>query len=128
MTTILSAEDRGKLELAVESAKWIHRRLGPESAEARRIASALIEILSTPPTETEEGWIRVEDRLPAFEKSVLLFWEKTKHVEDGTIYEYEEVAGKWYHVLFDGESLNDEPSHWRPLPSPPLDRLAGKEK
>jgi hypothetical protein len=61
-------------------------------------------------------WISVQERLPEFERRVLLLWEKTEHIEDGKFYPSEHVDGEWYHVLFDGESMNDAPSHWMPYP------------
>lgn len=64
-------------------------------------------------------WKDITTELPKFNERVLLLWEKTQHVEDGTIYENEDVPGKWYHVLFDGESMNDSPNYWMPLPEPP---------
>jgi hypothetical protein len=64
-------------------------------------------------------WISFDIVFPQFEDKVLLLWKKTGHIEDGTIYENEDVPGKWYHVLFDGESMTDSPSHWMSLPEMP---------
>lgn len=47
-------------------------------------------------------------------ESILLFWEKSRHVEDGVLYLDDD--GQIYHYLFDGESLNDEPTHWMYMP------------
>ena len=47
-------------------------------------------------------------------EEILLYWEKTKHVEDGVL--FVRADGEMGHYLFDGESLNDEPSHWMYLP------------
>jgi hypothetical protein len=63
-------------------------------------------------------WISVEDSLPEEGRQVLLYWKESGHIEDGAFYEFETGTG-WYHVLFDGESLNCEPTHWMPLPEPP---------
>lgn len=49
-------------------------------------------------------------------ETVLLYWDASKHIEDGTIYEDGDSESGLYHVLFDGESLNTEPTHWAPLP------------
>ena len=49
-------------------------------------------------------------------KRVLLYWDILDHYEDGTIYENEDVPGEIYAVLFDGESLNTQPTHWIKLP------------
>lgn len=61
-------------------------------------------------------WKRIKDNLPPFGKQVLLKWEASKHIEDGAIYENLNVPGGWSHALFDGESLNDEPTHWTDIP------------
>jgi hypothetical protein len=45
---------------------------------------------------------------------VLLYWERTGHIEDGELYFTEE--GQLRHILFDGETLNDEPTHWMNVP------------
>lgn len=55
------------------------------------------------------NWISVKDvRKPENEQRVLVFYEKSEHVEDATY--YDEMNG--YFILFDGEMLNDAPSHW----------------
>lgn len=58
--------------------------------------------------------IRFEDKLPEYGKKVILGWIQSGHIEDGSIYEGE-VPGEWYHVLFDGECLCCEPTHWMPF-------------
>ena len=63
-------------------------------------------------------WISVEERLPVMGEQVLLYWKHSNHIEDGAFY-MEECSGGFYHSLFDGESLNEQPSHWQPLPEPP---------
>lgn len=48
---------------------------------------------------------------------ILLYWEDWGHYEDGTIYDDgEDPERAVYHVLFDGDSMRFEPSHWAPLP------------
>lgn len=46
-------------------------------------------------------------------ENILLYWERSKHVEDGKLYLDE---GSIFHTLFDGESLNDQPTHWCYIP------------
>lgn len=48
-------------------------------------------------------------------EKILLFWENSKHIEDGTLIWCEDGDG-FTHMLFDGECLNDEPTHWMYLP------------
>ena len=47
-------------------------------------------------------------------ETILLFWEKSKHIEDGML-SYNEDGGLT-HMLFDGEQLNDQPTHWMYIP------------
>ena len=56
-----------------------------------------------------------KNALPDEGKHVLLYWDASDHFEDGAVYS-EEFDGDWYHVLFDGESLNCNPTHWAELP------------
>ena len=44
---------------------------------------------------------------------VLAYWEKTGHVEDVEFFHDDGLC----YVLFDGETLNDFPSHWAEMPS-----------
>ncbi len=53
---------------------------------------------------------------------ILLYWEGTGHFENGTIYDDGDSEDGRYHVLFDGESLNTEPTHWAPLPAFDLEK------
>lgn len=48
-------------------------------------------------------------------ETILLYWEKTGHIEDGQLWFYGE-DNEIGHSLFDGESLNDNPSHWMYIP------------
>lgn len=48
-------------------------------------------------------------------ETILLYWEKSRHIEDGTIILTEDMKG-FTHILFDGERLNDEPTHWMYIP------------
>lgn len=63
-----------------------------------------------------DGWISVDERLPDYEKRVLLYWKESEHIEDGAFYDGDNGP---YHALFDGEMLNHEPSHWMPMPQTP---------
>lgn len=63
-------------------------------------------------------WISLDDRLPEFDVRVLLLFDKCNHIEDGTIHE-DEYGDGWVYCLFDGQTINDYPSHWMPLPEAP---------
>lgn len=54
--------------------------------------------------------------MPEFETRVLAKWKSTNHIEDVTIYDNEDVPDAWYHVMFDGESFTEQPSHWMNIP------------
>lgn len=65
---------------------------------------------------------KIKDNPPELEKSVLLHWSKSGHFEDGYIYMPDHVdddSGVYFHCLFDGEALNDQPDYWMPLPKLP---------
>lgn len=51
---------------------------------------------------------------PPNDVSVLLYWEKSGHMEDGKILR---EKGHIHHYLFDGECLNDQPTHFMELPT-----------
>lgn len=61
-------------------------------------------------------WISVDERLPGDDR-VLLYWQRTGHIEDGELVRLDD--GRVHHILFDGETVNENPSHWMPLPEPP---------
>jgi hypothetical protein len=47
---------------------------------------------------------------------VLIFFKASRHVEDAWL--HTDDNGDWYYTLFDGETLNDRPSHWAPFVLP----------
>lgn len=50
-------------------------------------------------------------------KPILLFWIGPNHFEDGVMFDDgADPAKPRYHVLFDGESMHNEPTHWTDLP------------
>ena len=46
-------------------------------------------------------------------KDIVLIWKDIKHLENGVLYKDGDFV---YHVLFDGDSLYSQPSHWCELP------------
>jgi len=63
------------------------------------------------------GWIACSERMPELDKRVLLYFGSYGgHIEDGCI--GDDGDGP-YHYFFDGDSLQQEPSHWMPLPAAP---------
>lgn len=64
-------------------------------------------------------WIKCSERMPELDKRVLLYFGSYGgHIEDGCI--GDDGDGP-YHYFFDGDSLQQEPTHWMPLPEPPTD-------
>ncbi len=55
-------------------------------------------------------WKEFSKELPEFEKEVLIYFAELDHAENATVYQGENDS--WYYVLFDGESLNKEATHW----------------
>jgi hypothetical protein len=47
----------------------------------------------------------------------LIYFSPSGHIEDADFHEDDE--GDWYYVLFDGEVLDVEPTHWMPRPEDP---------
>jgi hypothetical protein len=62
-------------------------------------------------------WIKCSERLPGIEDHVLCRWADGHH-ESAML---EEVDGKLWHCLDDGEILIENPTHWQPLPPPPAE-------
>ncbi|HEJ6995808.1 DUF551 domain-containing protein [Serratia marcescens] len=64
-----------------------------------------------------DGWIARSERMPELDKRVLLYFGSYDgHIEDGCI--GDDGDGP-YHYFFDGDSLQQEPTHWMPLPAAP---------
>ncbi|HIE0939495.1 TPA: DUF551 domain-containing protein [Serratia marcescens] len=64
-----------------------------------------------------DGWIACSERMPELDKRVLLYFGSYGgHIEDGCI--GDDGDGP-YHYFFDGDSLQQEPTHWMPLPAAP---------
>ena len=58
-------------------------------------------------------FIRIsESNHPPTMVKVLAYWEKTGHIEDVEFFHDDGLC----YVLFDGEVLNDFPSHWSVIP------------
>lgn len=91
---------------------------------------ALLELVDTMPTieaEPDKGWISVKDRLPEYDKTVLVV------NEDGYMHTAVRIKGsiaridEWqikYGVYFTDNDVWEEDehgkiTHWRPLPEPP---------
>lgn len=61
-------------------------------------------------------WKKIDKSTPLGTK-ILVLWSKTNHVEDAVLYDDGLIPNAIYHVLFDGESMNDEPDYWMPYPT-----------
>ncbi|EMH4106165.1 DUF551 domain-containing protein, partial [Serratia marcescens] len=69
-----------------------------------------------------DGWIACSERMPELDKRVLLYFGSYDgHIEDGCI--GDDGDGP-YHYFFDGDSLQQEPTHWMPLPAAPEGGMA----
>jgi hypothetical protein len=73
-----------------------------------------------------DGWVSVAQRLPEFGQTVLIRFAKSGHIEDATFHQ-DEYSDGWTYCLYDGERLNDGPSHWMPLPAAPSPAPQGEQ-
>ncbi|MDU5828517.1 MAG: DUF551 domain-containing protein [Mixta calida] len=64
-------------------------------------------------------WIKCSERMPEGEEAVMAYWPRTGHIEDVIFVFDEDDPKQRYHILYDGERMAQEPSHWMPLPEPP---------
>lgn len=62
-------------------------------------------------------WIRVKDRLPELGVGVIGYFQYNKHIEAITFSVNEH--GKTVYMFDDGDSFEQMPTHWLPLPAPP---------
>lgn len=63
------------------------------------------------------GWVSVKDKLPPMdgdECTIEVLLHFGSHVESGRFF-FDEINGKPYHVFFDGDSLNEQPTHWHEM-------------
>ena len=65
---------------------------------------------------TVQEWISVDDRLPRINVGVLVYTPRLKNIFEA----FYKVDGKWEIFSYrGGEILNDEVTHWMPIPQPP---------
>lgn len=80
--------------------------------------AAHLEAQSKPIQGEVDGWISVDDRLPEYGNPVLIV------VLDITSMGYrEKITGgghMWFYIDGDPISYSEEPTHWQPLPPPPV--------
>lgn len=69
-----------------------------------------------------DGWVKCSDRLPEHNQEILAVVDgcqmQVRYVEENPLYEYESPC---FIASYDGEPV--KPTHWIPLPNPPLSNL-----
>jgi hypothetical protein len=95
-----------------------HSPLKARIQELEDQVKALRDAQSKPIQGEVDGWISVDDRLPEYGNPVLIV------VLDITSMGYrEKITGgghMWFYIDGDPISYSEEPTHWQPLPPPPV--------
>lgn len=97
----------------------LYKRFGNWSQEdINKYEITEIPLYTAPPAPAvPDTWIACSERMPELDKRVLLYFGSYDgHIEDGCI--GDDGDGP-YHYFFDGDSLQQEPTHWMPLPAAP---------
>ena len=104
---------REKLVELLKESKLCSKRFDDQYSD--RTISIIAEHLITHGVTMQE-WISVADRLPGTNVGVLVYTPRLKNIF-GAFYK---VDGKWEIFSYrGGEILNDEVTHWMPLPEQP---------
>lgn len=61
------------------------------------------------------SWVKFADVIPSFGTRVLIMF-RCGHIEDATIHSDNDSPSGWAYCLFDGEMINDIPTHWMEIP------------
>lgn len=110
-------EEVKRLRDQLDAAKLALKEIYTGTPFPLSIAQNALQLLSTTSKVDDDGWIRVEDRLPELPPP---YWEdgyKMKPITDiAIVYNGEDV----YQEFYDKNGFKDkEITHWRYLPTPP---------
>jgi hypothetical protein len=100
--------------------------ISQEFAEFIEAIGLLIQAASVRAASTGTGWIPVSERMPEYDTDVCLWasdWNKTYI---GYWRHSEEWIGR--HRPEENELPDGAPTHWQPLPAPPVASQKGKEE
>ncbi|EMP7134685.1 DUF551 domain-containing protein [Serratia marcescens] len=105
------------VEQAYENVQTWHYANGWNACRAAMLAQPVSQSYTLNSPEIPDGWVACTERMPELDKRVLLYFGSYDgHIEDGCI--GDDGDGP-YHYFFDGDSLQQEPTHWMPLPAAP---------
>ncbi|HEI8668426.1 TPA: DUF551 domain-containing protein [Serratia marcescens] len=105
------------IEQSYENVQTWHYANGWNACRAAMLAQPVSSGYKLNSPEIPDGWIACSEQMPELDKRVLLYFDSYDgHIEDGCI--GDDGDGP-YHYFFDGDSLQQEPTHWMPLPAAP---------
>lgn len=91
------------------------------SGQTWEIVEALMDRAALSKPSTEQGWISVNERLPKPFEDVLIYPRPTDYCCEGQV----DCKGQWsyaeYVPNFGQETHRIQPTHWAPLPPPPIE-------
>jgi hypothetical protein len=101
--------------LGPDEKDYIGQYFNSDISDLSRVYFGAISSIS-PHDSCDNGWISVEDELPHADTMVLICWQDNPDIEPEK--DFMDICTDTG-CKFWANYLNDEPTHWQPLPNPP---------